>query len=111
MKLVCMFAPSSTPNQIRSMPSFSAAGASRGMMMKAISKKSRKNARMNTNTLTKIRKPADAARQSGEQVFDPFLAAHALEHQAERARAEQDEDHEGRDASWWFPCPARAAPR
>jgi hypothetical protein len=39
-----MLAQISTLNQIRSMPSLSAAGASNGMMMKAISKKSRKNA-------------------------------------------------------------------
>ena len=57
MKLVCTLAPISTPNQIRSMPSFSAAGASSGMMMKAISKKSRKNAITKTKMLTKIRKP------------------------------------------------------
>jgi hypothetical protein len=34
-----------------------ATGARSGMMMKAISKKSRKNARKKTKTLTKIRKP------------------------------------------------------
>ena len=58
MKLVCMFTQSSTPNQIRSMPSFAATGASSGMTMKAISKKSRKKARKKTKMLTKTRKPS-----------------------------------------------------
>ena len=57
MNDVCMLTQSSTPNQTRSMPSLTATGASSGMMMKAISKKSRKNARKNTKTFTKIRKP------------------------------------------------------
>ncbi|MNW01772.1 hypothetical protein D3C71_1974570 [compost metagenome] len=57
MKLVCMLMPRSTPNQMRSMPSLSAAGASSGTMMKASSKKSRKNARKKTSRLTAIRKP------------------------------------------------------
>ena len=52
-----MFTHRSTPNQIRSIPSLAATGASSGTMMNAISKKSRKNARKNTNTFTKIRNP------------------------------------------------------
>ena len=59
-----MFTQSMTPNQMRaaSAPttgasSFCATGASIGMMMKAISKKSRKKARKKTNRLTTIRKP------------------------------------------------------
>ena len=58
MKLVWMLAQTSTPNQIRSMPSLLAAGASSGMMMKAISKKSRKNAITKMKALTKIRNPS-----------------------------------------------------
>src|SRR6516164_4826944 len=57
MKLVWMLAQISTPNQMRMMPSLSAAGASSGMMMKAISKKSRKNAITKMNRLTNTRKP------------------------------------------------------
>ena len=57
MKLVCMFTHSSTPNHTMSMPILCATGPSSGRMMKAISKKSRKNARKNTNTLTASRKP------------------------------------------------------
>ncbi|MCY1553865.1 hypothetical protein D9M68_903910 [compost metagenome] len=52
-----MFTPRMTPNQIRSMPSFSAAGPSSGTMMKASSKKSRKKASRKTITLMTIRKP------------------------------------------------------
>ena len=51
-----------------------------------------------TKMLTKIEEADDAAGQVGEQALDPFLAAHALEHQAEDARAEQDEHHHGGDA-------------
>ncbi|MCY1205685.1 hypothetical protein D9M72_172390 [compost metagenome] len=52
-----MFTHSSTPNHTMSMPSLWATGPSSGRMMKAISKKSRKNARKNTKMLTAIRKP------------------------------------------------------
>ena len=90
-----MFTPSSTPNQIRSMPSLSATGASSGTMMKASSKKSRKNASRKTRMLTTIRKPICAARQAGEQVLDPQVAVDAAEGEAEHRRADQDEHHEG----------------
>ena len=68
----------------------------------------------NTKQLTKTRKSGDAAGQAGEQALDPFLAAHALEHQAEGARAEQDEHHHGGDAHGRLhalidQCPAEAA--
>jgi hypothetical protein len=93
------------------MPSLSATGASSGMMMKAISKKSRKNARKKMKMLTTIRKPSCAARQARQQVLDPDGAVDALEHQAEHARADQDEDHHGGDAHGRGPWPARAGPR
>ena len=57
MKLVWILAQIRTPNQIKSMPSLSATGASSGMMMNAISKKSRKNAITKMKILTKMRKP------------------------------------------------------
>jgi len=38
MNEVCILAPRRTPNQIKSIPSFSATGASSGMMMNAIAK-------------------------------------------------------------------------
>ena len=76
-----MLTQSSTPNQIRSMPSFAATGASSGMMMKAISKKSRKKARKKTNRLTKTRKPTWPPGRP-QHVLDPQAAVDALEHEA-----------------------------
>ena len=67
MKLVWMLAQISTPNQIRSMPSFSAAGASSGMMMKAISKKSRKNAIDENEDVDEDQEAELAARQRDQQ--------------------------------------------
>ena len=58
MNEVCMLTQSRTPNQTRSMPSLLATGASSGMMMKAISKKSRKKAITKMNALAKMRKPS-----------------------------------------------------
>ena len=57
MNEVCMFTASSTPNQIRSMPSLSATGASNGTTMNDSSKKSRKNARKKIMMFTTIKKP------------------------------------------------------
>ena len=57
MNEVCILTPRMTPNQIKSIPRCSAAGPSKGMTMKASSKKSRKKASTKTNALTKIRKP------------------------------------------------------
>ena len=90
-----MFTPSITPNQIRSMPSRSAAGPSSGMTMKAISKKSRKKASTKTKMLTKIRKPSWPPGIDDQHLLDPAVAVHAVEGQREHARADQDEDHEG----------------
>ena len=92
-----MFTPSITPNQIRSMPSFSAAGPSSGMTMKAISKKSRKNASKKTNTLTKMRKPSCPPGMRHQHLLDPAVAVDAVEGEREDARADQDEHHEGRE--------------
>jgi hypothetical protein len=58
MNEVCMLMPSSTPNQIRSMPSLSATGASSGTTMNDSSKKSRKKARKKIMMFTTIRKPS-----------------------------------------------------
>ena len=97
-----MLTPRITPNQIRSMPSFSAAGPSSGMMMKASSKKSRKNARMKTSALTKIEEADLSAGQRGQQVLDPDVAVHAVEGQREHAGADQDENDEGRQFGGQF---------
>ena len=61
--------------------------------MNTISKKSRKNAMKNTNRLTKIRKPHTPPGRLGQQVLEPAPAVHALEHDREAGRADQDEDH------------------
>ena len=90
-----MLTPSSTPNQIRSMPSLSATGPSSGTTMKASSKKSRKKASTKTRMLTTIRKPSWPPGRLVQQVLDPQVAVDAVERQAEHARADQDEDHEG----------------
>ena len=80
--------------------------------MKAISKKSRKKAITKMKMLTKIEE-ADLRRRAAtvEQVLDPLLAADALEHQAEHARADQDEDHHGGDAHGRSTSPDRGAAR
>ena len=57
MKLVWMLAQINTPNQIRSIPSLVATGANSGIMMNAISKKSRKNAITKMKALTNRRNP------------------------------------------------------
>src|SRR5262252_2012474 len=98
MKLVWMLAQISTPNQTRSIPSLSATGASSGMMMKAISKKSRKNATTKMKALAKMRKAQLTARKGGEQLLDPQPATDPLEDEAEYARANEDVDHHCREA-------------
>ncbi|MDT4873325.1 hypothetical protein FQZ97_1085640 [compost metagenome] len=54
---VCRFMARMTPNQIRSMPSLSATGASNGITMNAISKKSMNMPSTNTSRFTTSRKP------------------------------------------------------
>ena len=92
-----MLTPSSTPNQIRSIPSFSATGPISGMTMNESSKKSRKNASTKIRMLTTIRKPSWPPGRLGEQVLDPDVAVDAVERQAEHAGADQDEDDESRE--------------
>ncbi len=100
-----MLMPSSTPNQMRSMPSAAAAGPTSGTTMKASSKKSRKKAS------TKIRHVDDdqeadlAARQSGQQALHPDMPVDAVEGQAEDPRADQDEEHEGGELDGASPAP------
>ena len=89
-----MFTPSSTPNQIRSMPSFSATGPISGTTMNDSSKKSRKNARKKISRFTTIRKPSWPPGRLVSRCSTQLRAVHALEHQAEHCRADQDEHHE-----------------
>jgi hypothetical protein len=95
MNEVCMLTASRTPNQIRSIPSFSATGPSSGTTMNESSKKSRKKASRKIRMLTTIRKPICPPGRSGEQVLDPEVAIDAVEGQRKDARADQDEDDEG----------------
>ena len=92
-----MLTPRITPNQTRSMPSFSATGASSGTTMKASSKKSRKKASTKTMQVDDDQEAELAARDRGQQVLDPDMAVDAVEGQREHPRADQDEDHEGRE--------------
>jgi hypothetical protein len=94
MNDVCMFTPSSTPNQMRSMPSLSATGPMSGITMKDSSKKSRKNASRKMMMLTDDQEAQLPAGKAREQVLDPHVAVHAVEGEAEHARADEDEHHE-----------------
>ena len=71
-------------------------------MMKASSKKSRKKASTKTTALTTSRKPICAAGQRDQQVLHPFVAVDAVESQREDARADEDEDDEGRELGGGF---------
>ncbi len=66
------------------------------MTMKASSKKSRKKASTKTKHVDEDQEADLAAGQRGQQVLDPDVAVDAVEGQREHARADQDEDHEGR---------------
>ncbi len=70
MKLVCMLAQIMTPNQIRSMPNALAAGAKSGIMMKAISKKSRKNAMTKIKNIDEDEEADNTARQGCQHTFE-----------------------------------------
>src|SRR6202034_2397987 len=85
MNEVCMLTHSMTPNQISAASGpttggriFCAIGAIIGRMMKAISKKSRKNAR--------------------KKILKPYAAGDAEEYHRKTGRADQDEYHHGGDA-------------
>ena len=78
--------------------------------MKASSKKSRKKASTNTKALTKIRKPICPPGSEVEQVLDPDVPADAVERQRKHARADQDENHEGRQFGGGFDGLANQVP-
>jgi hypothetical protein len=101
MNEVCMLTASSTPNQTRSMPSLSATGASSGTMMKDSSKKSRKKASTKTSMLTTIRKPTWPPGRPSSRC-STHRSPLTPEDQAEDRRADQDEDHEGRQLAGGF---------
>ncbi len=89
-----MYSPSSTPNQIRSIPSFSATGASSGTTMKAELEVVEEEGQQE-DADDQTRKPFLAAGQVAQQVLDPQVALDAVEGQREDPRADQDHHHEG----------------
>src|SRR6266700_1903822 len=115
MKEVCMLTQSRTPNQIRSIPSLLATGASGGRMMKAISKKSRKNARKNTKTQAAL-EPDEAAQAAAlEEVGSEMtgISAEDTEKQPDRRGSCQSprSNHARRCDGGPHPgaCPTRAS--
>src|SRR5215831_9194248 len=99
MKLVWMLAQISTPNQTRSIPSLSATGASSGMMMKAISKKSRKNATTKMKSVAarlQPRLPGGSVASCGSRSCSPPFPAVSWAFSS--SRADQDIDHHRREA-------------
>src|SRR6218665_2954477 len=99
MNEVCMLMPSSTPNQIRSMPSLAGTRASRGTTRNEDERKLeevKKERQKKDHRVDRDQKAQLAARQAGQQMFDPHRAVHALEGQAKDRRAQQDEHHEAR---------------
>ena len=89
-----MFTASSTPNQTRSMPSFSATGASSGTTMKDSSKKSRKKASRKIRMFTTIRKPSWPPGRPVSRCSTQRGPSTPWNDQAEDGGADQDEQHE-----------------
>ena len=101
-----MLTASSTPNQIRSMPSFSATGPSSGTTMKRQLEEVEEEGEDEDQDVHHDQEADLAARQVGEQMLDPLVAVDAVEGQAEHARADQDEDDEGGQLGGASPSPA-----
>ena len=82
-----MFTPSSTPNQIRSMPSLSATGAEQRHDDEGELEEVEEEGEEEDEHVDDDQEADLAAGQAGEQVLDPEVAVHAAEGQAEdRAR-------------------------
>src|SRR6266508_719315 len=94
MNDVCMLTPRITPNQIRSMPSFSATGPSSGMMMKASSEEIEEEGENEDKRVDENEEADLAAGEGSQQMLDPYVAVHTVEGQREDARTDQDEDDE-----------------
>ena len=93
MKLVCMLAQSSTPNQTRSMPSLLGRRRQQRDDDEGDLEEIEEERQHEDEDVDEDQEADDAAGQRRSAVLDPVPAADALEHQAEDARAEQDEDH------------------
>ena len=93
-----MLTPSSTPNQIRSMPSLSADRRQQRHDDEGQLEEVEEEGEEEDQDVDDDQEAELAARQAGQQVLDPDVAVDAVEGQAEDARADQDEDHEGTTA-------------
>ena len=91
-----MFTPRSTPNQIRSMPSLSAAGRQQRHDDEGELEEVEEEGQEEDQDVDDDQEADLAARQRGQQVLDPDVAVDAVEGEREHARADQDEHHEGR---------------
>ena len=100
-----MLTPSSTPNQIRSIPSFSAAGPSSGIDDEGQLEEVEEEGQQEHQDVDDDEEADLAAGQRGQQVLDPEVAVDAVERQREDARADQDEDDEGRELAPSSPSP------
>ena len=91
-----MLTPRMTPNQIRSMPRCSAAGPSSGNDDEGELEEVEEEGEHEDESVDEDQEADLAAGQRGQQVLDPDMAADAVEGERKHARADQDEDHEGR---------------
>ena len=95
MNEVCMLTPSSTPNQIRSMPSFSATGPEQRNDDERELEEVEEEGEQEDQDVDDDQEAELAAGQVRQQMLDPDVAVDAVEGQAEHARADQDEHDEG----------------
>ena len=98
MNAVCMLMPSRMPNQIRSMPRWSAAGPTQRHDDEGELEEVEEEGEEEDEEIDDDQEADLAAGQAGQQVLHPDVAVDAEEGQAEDARADQDEEHEGRTA-------------
>ena len=89
-----MFTPSMTPNQIRSMPSFSAGRPEQRNDDEGDLEEIEEEGEHEDENVDEDQEADLAARQDDQQFLDPAVAVDAIERQREHARADQDEDHE-----------------
>ena len=80
-------------------------------MMNAISKKSMKNPEDEDRQVRRDQEADHAARQVGQQIFDPHVAVDATEHERERRRADEDEHDHRRQSSRFLHRPAQRRAR
>jgi hypothetical protein len=97
MKDVCMFTPRSTPNQMRSMPSFSATGPEERHDDERELEEVEEEGEQEDEDVDDDEEADLPAGEVQQQVLDPLVAVDPVEREAEDARADEDEDHEGRE--------------